>query len=212
MMDVPVLTIGLILAPRGIATALASTFAGRLMIRFNPKCILATGMSLMSISLWMMAGFTLETPTWHFVMAIIIQGFGFGLFFVSGNSMTFATLPAEHRAEATAFMSLMRKIGSSVGVSVLVGMLARNSQKNHEILGANISQMNEVFRHRQLPDSWSLTEIEGMAALDSMVTKQAEFIAYLFDFSILGIAIVLMMPLIFLFHSVERPRKKFGNK
>ena len=43
--------------------------------------------------------------------------------------MTFATLPAEHRAEATAFMSLMRKIGSSVGVSVLVGMLARNTKK-----------------------------------------------------------------------------------
>ena len=32
--------------------------------------------------------------------------------------------------------------------------------------------MNEVFRHRQLPDSWSLTEIEGMAALDSMVTNK----------------------------------------
>jgi len=213
LMDVPVLTIGLILAPRGIATALASTTAGRLMIRFNPKWICAFGMSLMSLSLWMMAGFTPETATWHFIFAIIIQGFGFGLFFVSGNSMTFATLPAEHRAEATAFMSLMRKIGSSVGVSVLVGMIARNTQRNHEILGANVSQLNEIFRHKELPDSWSLTNIQGMAALDKEVTRQAEFIAYLFDFHVLGIVILLMMPLILLFRGSERsPKKTPRNK
>ena len=153
LMEVPVLTIGLIMAPRGIATALASTTAGRIMLRFSPKYVLFTGMVLMALSLWMMQGFTPETETYHFVVAIIIPGFGFGLFFVSGNAMTFATMPTEHRAEATAFMSLMRKIGSSVGVSVLVGMLSRNAQYNHEVLSQNVSSMNEVFRHRQLPES-----------------------------------------------------------
>ena len=212
LMDVPVLTIGLIMAPRGIATAIASTSCGRLMLRFNPKWILAYGMATMALSLWMMAGFTPDTPTFHFMIAIIIQGFGFGFFFVSGNAMTFSTLPAEHRAEATAFMSLMRKIGSSVGVSILVGMLTRNTQRNHEILGSNISQMNEVFRHRQLPESWSLTDMRGMAAFDQEVTRQSEFIAYLFDFHVLSIVILLMMPLILFFRSVEPAKKRSSGK
>ncbi len=208
LMEVPVLTIGLIMAPRGIATALASTTAGRLMLRFSPKYVLFTGMVLMALSLWMMQGFTPETETYHFVVAIVIQGFGFGLFFVSGNAMTFATMPTEHRAEATAFMSLMRKIGSSVGVSVLVGMLTRNAQYNHEVLSQNISPMNEVFRHRQLPESWSLTDIQGMAAFNEEVTRQSEFIAYLFDFRVLCIVIILMIPTIFLFRSVEPPKSQ----
>jgi DHA2 family multidrug resistance protein len=208
LMDVPVLTIGLIMAPRGIATALASTTAGRIMLRFSPKYVLFVGMSLMAASLWMMKGFTPETETYRFIVVIVIQGFGFGLFFVSGNAMTFATLPAEHRAEATAFMSLMRKIGSSAGVSVLVGMLSRNAQRNHEILSRNVSPMNEVFRHSQLPDAWSLSDLRGMAALDKEITRQAEFIAYLFDFQVLCVVIILMMPLIFLFRSVEPAKRQ----
>jgi len=206
LMDVPVLTIGLIMAPRGIATALASTTAGRIMLRFSPKYVLFTGMVLMAVSLWMMQSFTPDTETYHFVLAIIVQGFGFGLFFVSGNAM-----PTEHRAEATAFMSLMRKIGSSVGVSVLVGMLSRNAQRNHEILSQNVSPMNEVFRHRQLPESWSLTDLRGMAAFNQEVTRQSEFIAYLFDFRVLCIVIVLMIPTIFLFRSVEPPKSRTAN-
>ena len=57
-----------------------------------------------------------------------IQGLGFGLIFVPLSTVTFATLPPEWRTEATGLFSLMRNIGSSIGISVVVSLLSSNTQ------------------------------------------------------------------------------------
>lgn len=208
LMGIPVLTVGLIMAPRGLSTAIMATVSGRLLAYFDPRPVILLGMSLLALSMWMMASFTPETSVFYFTVVVVIQGTGFGMFFVPVNTIAFGTLAPHYRGDATAFMSLMRKIGSSVGVSILVGQYIRSAQSNHAILSQNVTPYNETLRLQPLPELWSMNELSGLASLDRMVVHQAQFMAYLHDFEWLAAFVVLLMPLILFLENPLRPKKK----
>lgn len=208
LMGIPVLTVGLIMAPRGVTTAITATLSGRLLARFDPRPVILLGMSLLALSMWMMASFTPETSTIHFIIVVAIQGAGFGMFFVPVNTIAFGTLPAHYRGDATAFMSLLRKIGSSVGVSILVGQFIRQAQTNHAVLSQNVTPFSETLRHQPLPDPWSMNNAPGLATLDREIIRQSEFMAYLHDFEWLALFIVVLMPLVLF---MQDPRRHPGN-
>lgn len=208
LMGIPVLTVGLILAPRGVTTAITATLSGRLLAKFDPRPVILVGMSLLALSMWMLARFTPETSVLYFVIVVAIQGTGFGMFFVPVNTIAFGTLPAHYRGDATAFMSLLRKIGSSVGVSILVGQFIRQAQTNHAVLSQNVTHFSETLRHQPLPDPWSLSNVPGLAALDKEIIRQSEFMAYLHDFEWLALFIVILMPLVLF---MQDPRRIQGN-
>ena len=206
IMGMPVLTVGFIMAPRGIATGLTATISGRLLAFLDPRPVILIGMALIAFSMWMMSEFTPETSVVNFVIVVLLQGTGFGMFFVPVNTAAFATLPPHYRGDATAFMSLMRKIGSSVGVSILVGQYIRMAQSTHAVLAQHVTPYTETLRLQPLPEPWSLTDLHGIAALDREVYHQAQFIAYLHDFQWIALFIILLMPLILFLQNPMRPK------
>lgn len=207
LMGMPVLTVGLIMAPRGIATAITATISGRLLAFLDPRPVILAGMALIAFSMWMMSEFTPETSVIYFVIVVVLQGTGFGMFFVPVNTAAFSTLPPHYRGDATAFMSLMRKIGSSVGVSILVGQYIRMAQSNHSVLVQHVTPYSETLRQQPLPELWSLSDIRGLASLDREVHHQAQFLAYLHDFQWIALFIILLMPLILFLQNPMRPKQ-----
>ena len=73
------------------------------------------------------------------VVTSFVQGFGFGLVFIPINVLAFATLPRSHRTEASSIMNLFRGVGSSIGISVVTVLLARNMQISHADLASNVT-------------------------------------------------------------------------
>ena len=53
----------------------------------------------------------------------VAQGFGLGFVFVPLNTIAFASLPGELRTEGAALWTLIRNIGSSVGISIVIARL-----------------------------------------------------------------------------------------
>jgi DHA2 family multidrug resistance protein len=206
LMGIPVLTVGLIMSPRGVMTALTATVSGRMLAFLDPRPVIITGMALIALSMWMLATFTPETSVAYFVVVVAIQGAGFGMFFVPVNTAAFATLPTHYRGDATAFMSLMRKIGSSVGVSILVGQYIRSAQANHALLAQHVTPYTETLRLQPLPELWSMSELTGLASLDREVIHQAQFLAYLHDFEWIALFIVLLIPLILFLENPMKPK------
>ncbi len=76
----------------------------------------------------------------------MLQGLGLGLVFVPLSTIAFSTIDAKYRADATSLFSLVRNIGSSIGISVVSVMLTRNIQINHVELGAFINPFNPVLQ------------------------------------------------------------------
>ena len=73
-----------------------------------------------------MTGFSPAMDWRPLVVSGVVQGLGLGLVFVPLSTLAFATLEPRFRAEAAALFSLVRNIGSSVGISIVATMLAHN--------------------------------------------------------------------------------------
>jgi DHA2 family multidrug resistance protein len=204
LMGYPVLTTGYVLAPRGVGTMISMFLVGGLVTRVDTRLLILTGLGLTAFSLWEMAGFTTEVSIWTLVQTGIVQGLGLGFMFVPLSTITFATLAPHYRNEATAMFSLMRNIGSSIGISIVVTLLAQNTQINHATLAEQATPFNPVFRLPHVAHAWGLGETAGLAALNHEITRQAATIAYLNDFRLMMYLMLVAIPLLLLLRKPDR--------
>ncbi|MCG8547914.1 MAG: DHA2 family efflux MFS transporter permease subunit, partial [Alphaproteobacteria bacterium] len=77
-MGYPVLTTGWVMMPRGIGTMVSSLVAGALLLRYPPKPIVAAGVAMIALSTWMFSQFTPDVDAVTVMIAVFIQGGGFG--------------------------------------------------------------------------------------------------------------------------------------
>lgn len=181
----PILTSGLLLTPRGIATMFAAVFVGHILARIGPKPLIFSGSVFMGTSFFFLARITPDVDPASLVFWIALQGVSFGFFSTTLTASAYANLPNELRPDATAFLALSRRIGASIGVSVLVAQLLRFQQANRATLGENVSFYNERLRHLVLPDDLNLGDQHGLHAFGRLINEQAEFIAFLDCFNFL---------------------------
>jgi DHA2 family multidrug resistance protein len=171
---------------------------GRLVNRVDARLLIFVGLVLTAGSLYEMTGFSLEIGMSDLVRTGITQGLGLGFIFVPLSTVTFATLQARLRTDATALYSLVRNLGSSLGISIVVALLSQNSQINHAELASNVTPFNEVFHMAGVPAFWNLATPAGLAAFDAEVNRQAAMIAYINDFKLMMIVTLLAVPLLML--------------
>jgi DHA2 family multidrug resistance protein len=203
LMNYPVITIGFVLAPRGMGTMVAMFIVGRLITRVDPRFLILFGISLTAISLWQMSGFDTDITPRILVTTGILQGFGVGFIFVPLSTIAFSTLAPHFRNEAAGMFNLMRNIGSSIGISICFALVTQFTQINHAALVERVTPFNPVFQNPGLPQAWNPGTAAGAAALDHMITAQAATIGYLNDFKMMMWMVLLMVPLVLL---LRRPR------
>ncbi len=181
----PVRQAGLLMVPRGLGTMLAMVVAGRLTSRSDPRLLMLFGISCLAFSFWEMAQWTpavaVSTLTW----VTAVQGFGLGFVFIPLQVMAFATLPAQFRTDGTALFSLVRNVGSAVGVSVTSFMLAQNTQIMHAQLSELLTPFNRMMQTGGAYLMWNSATSGGLFALNGQVTRQAQAIAYSDDFMLM---------------------------
>ena len=202
LMNYPVVTTGLLLAPRGIGTLIAMMVVGRLLARGADARVLAgIGMTLTAYSLWQMAGWGPQVPQATIITCGVIQGLGLGLVFVPISTVAYSTLPMAARTEAAGIFSLMRNIGSSVGISIVMTLLSRGTQINHAELAERITPFASSTAH--LAAAMHLPQNAAMAALNGQITQQASAIAFLNDFWMMMLLTVAAIPLLLLLRPVR---------
>ncbi|HET7832250.1 MAG TPA: DHA2 family efflux MFS transporter permease subunit [Gallionella sp.] len=205
LMGYPVLDVGYVLAPRGVGTMIAMMMVGKLSGKADPRHLIFSGLLLTSFSLWQMTRFTTDVTSWEIVHTGITQGFGLGLIFVPLSTITFSTLAPHYRNEGTALFSLMRNIGSSIGISVVIAYLAQRTQMNHAAFADYLNSFSLALRQANEAGAYNLATSEGLAALNGEVTRQAATLAYLQDFRLMMFITLAAIPLIFL---LQAPKKK----
>ena len=204
LLGYPVVTTGLLLAPRGVGTMISMIVVGRMLTRVDPRLPVLAGLLLTAISLYEMMGFSLGMDEWLVVRTGIVQGLGVGLVFPPLSTLTFATLPAQLRTEATGIFSLMRNIGASVGISVVETLLARSIQINHAELAEHINPYSAALRALPSGSLWSTHTAIGQAMLDSEINRQASMMAYIGDFKFMMLVTLSVVPLLLLLRNPHR--------
>jgi MFS transporter, DHA2 family, multidrug resistance protein len=200
LMNYPVITSGMIMGPRGIGTMASMLIVGRLVGRTDMRILLAIGLSLTAWSFYEMTGWTPDISQESIIVVTMVQGFGLGFLFVPLSAATLATLPLQERTEGAGLYSLFRNIGSSVGISVVNALLIRNTQINHADITQNVTAVNRAFDNPNIAHFWNPLTAAGRAALDAVVTQQAQIIAYVDDYKLLMIATLAVVPLLIIFN------------
>ncbi len=198
LMGYPVLTAGVALAPRGAGTMLAMFICGRLMGRVSVRLLVLFGFAVTIYALYLMIGFTPDVSEWAIIESGFLQGFSVGFVFVALSTVTFATLSAELRTQGTSIYSLMRNLGSSIGISITGALLIRNTQINHAAIAAGITPFNRLLQSGAVGRLWNPLQPHGAAALDAVITRQAATIGYIDDFKLMMIVAIVATPLVFL--------------
>jgi DHA2 family multidrug resistance protein len=195
LMGYPVLTAGLILAPRGMGTMVAMMICGRLINRVDPRALLVLGFGLTAFVLWEMTGFTPDVSQWTLIRTGAMQGMGLGFMFVPLSTVTFATLTPEFRTQGTALYSLSRNIGSSIGISFVTFLLSRNTQIVHSELAGRVTPYSDALKDPVVAQIWNLATEAGRMALNGEITRQATIVAYADDFKLMMIVALAALPL-----------------
>jgi DHA2 family multidrug resistance protein len=204
----PVATAGLIMAPRGVGTMVAMMLAGRFANRIDPRLLMAVGILALVASFWSMTGWTPDVSTRRIVIDIVLQGFGLGFVFIPLQVVAFATLDAKFRGDGTALLSLVRNVGSAIGVSVTSFMLAQSIQTEHSVLAAVASPFNRVFQHNgAISRMLDPTTSHGAAMLDQMINQQANSIGYNNDFKLMMLT---ALPTLLLLLVMRKPKLAAG--
>jgi DHA2 family multidrug resistance protein len=198
-MNYPIVTAGLVLGPRGIGTMGAMIIVGRLVGRVDTRLLLAIGLGLSAWSFYEMTGWPPDGSQMTIIGNGMVQGAGLGFLFVPLSTVTLSTLSPKQRTEGAGLYNLSRNIGSSVGISVVVSLLTQNTQANHADIAQHVTAVNRVFENPAIAQFWNPATDGGRAALDAMITRQAQIIAYLDDFKLLMIATLAVIPLLIVF-------------
>jgi DHA2 family multidrug resistance protein len=171
-MNYPVFTTGIVVSPRALGSMIAMFAVARVINRVDNRLIILFGLLLTAFAMWQMTGFSLDMDEKPIVLSGLLQGFGLGCTFVPLNVTALSTLPRHILTQGTAIRSLMRNLGGSVGISILVATLAENTQAIHSRLVEGLRPDNPLIHSPLFGAPYSLTAPSGVAALNAVVTRQ----------------------------------------
>ncbi|MFO1131188.1 MAG: DHA2 family efflux MFS transporter permease subunit [Hyphomicrobiales bacterium] len=203
VMGYPVLDAGFLLGTRGIGTMASMMVVGRLLSFIDARLLIGLGMGCSAFSLWMMTGITPDISSFTIIWTSVLQGIGLGLVFVPLNTISFATLPPQLRTEGASVWTLIRNMGSSIGVSIVIAQLTSGTTLMHARIAELITPFNAGFQLNLVP-LLDPSTTEGVAMIDRMATGQAATIAYQNDFLLMTLMGVLCLPLVMLFRGPKK--------
>jgi MFS transporter, DHA2 family, multidrug resistance protein len=189
LLGYPVMTAGLVTAPRGVGSLISMFVAGRLVGRVDTRLIIITGLSLFATAFYGMSHFSLQMDASSIVWTGFVQGLGTGLVFMPMTTLAFATLSPSLRADGTGVFTLMRNLGNSAGISIMQALFVVNSQVVHSRLVQGLTMENPAAR------PW-LNNQANMAALDGQVTRQASMVSYIDVFHLMFLVTAATIPVV----------------
>ena len=198
LLNIPVLTTGLLLAPRGVAAAVTMQMAGRLLNRIGPRPLVLAGVLSAAIGTLAMTQYNLDVGIWWLTWPIILQGLGMGLVFVPLTTLAFATLKRDQTAEAAGLRQMIRTIAASAGTAASTGLTAHFAQQDWNRLGGFINPFNTAVRRYLAQLRLSFHSPLATALFERLLGRQSQITALDHVFEMFGMALLASMPLLLL--------------
>ena len=194
LLGYPIVETGYLMMPRGLGTMMAMLVVGRISGTIDARLIVTVGLLLTSLSMWEMSRFNMNVDEHAIIVTGALQGFGMGLIFSPLSAMTFSTLAPHLRTDGAAVFSLLRNLGSSIGVSVMIAMLSQGRQLHRSQLVEHVTPFSPALK--DAPEGFGLDTLSGLLRLSEEISRQADMLAYLGDFHLLMLVPLIPLPLV----------------
>jgi predicted MFS family arabinose efflux permease len=138
--------IGFLLSTWTLGTLVGSWSVDQLAIKLSTNLIANIGAWLSAISLFFIALCSTNTNLDFIFLAVIIQGFGLGLFQVAYSDIVIKSLPLQARGIAGGITVMTRTVGVAIGSLVWLWILDRNLSTSRESLSIANSEFIQGFQ------------------------------------------------------------------
>jgi MFS transporter, DHA2 family, multidrug resistance protein len=206
---------GLVLGPGALAITVLAPIAAQLIQRqiVPPKAMIIICLCIVSGSMWYFSTLNLATNYNHFVFGRILQGIGYGFFFVPVNVLAYSMLSPDQNNKASSLTNLFRNWGGSFGIAMITTVSERRQNFHQLQLGANIAPSSASL-HSNVHAIANYLAQKGYSHADSLsaaygviyqqLQHQASLLAFMDCFRVIGWLTFATVPLLFLV-------KKFGT-
>ena len=213
LLNFPALTAGMWSAPRGIGTLVFMPLVGLMLgKRMDARLILTAGLLVASGSFFMFSSLNLSSGGSDFMWPQIIQGAGLSMVFVPLTTIAMDAIPLQSMGYATSLFSMIRNIGSSMGISFVTTQIARRSQFHQQRLTESVTAFNPAVREAMRSfgatmGGGGVDSTRGLGMLYGRVVRESMAMSYLELFHLLGILFLIVTPLVWF---MRRPRSRAG--
>ena len=138
--------IGFLLSTWALGSLVGSWSVDQLTIKLSTHFIAYMGAWLTAISLFFIALWSTNTKLEIIFLAVMIQGFGLGLFQVAYSDLVIKSLPLKARGIAGGVTVMTRTMGVAIGSLVWLWILDRNLSIPKESLSITNSELTQGFQ------------------------------------------------------------------
>ena len=190
--------IGLLIAARGVGNFL-SFFVVAQLTALNPRATLAAGLLIQAGAGAWMASLDINMTTEDVMWTNLIHGFGFGLAYTPMAALCFSTLAPRLLTQGNAIFSLLRMLGSSLFIAVVLMVFVTSASEAHANLVGYVTDFNRDLLAPWIAQFGSLNSVGFQLLAAEEVRRQAAMIGYVNAFHLLTLAPLLAAPLTLFF-------------
>jgi len=192
-------TTGLVMAPRGLASALGMFVVSRLINRVGAPRLVLVGLALAAAGTWPMTWYNLNLSISWFIWPGVLQGLGMGMVFVPLSALVYETLPRSATDQGSAIFNLARTVGSAIGISVAATVFTRMTQVNWDSLGGNINPYNPALQQWLAVKHLTIADPLAPQLLAHELERQASMIGFIDAYWFVTLSFLFLTPLLLLF-------------
>ena len=214
LLGYPALSAGIAMAPRGLGSFLMMPVVGTVLNKFDPRKVLAIGLTVAAWSLYALSRLSLDAGYWDIFWPQFIQGAALAMLFVPLTTATMDPIPKEEMGNATSMFNLMRNLGGSFGIAAATTYLFRRQQLHTNQLGAHVtpfspaaSAMTRSLQGAMMAHGSDrfLAARQAYVATWGLIERQASMLSFVDTFMAMGIVFLLVLPLLFV---MKRPQSR----
>ncbi len=210
-------TAGLWTSPRGLGTALCMPLVGYLLDKgWDGRKMVGFGFVVAAMAFFGYSKMDLDSGTWDIFLHQINQGLGMAFIFVPLTTLSMDPIPKAETGYATSLYSVVRNMGSSMGVSFVTTFVARRSQFHQSVLAAQITPGGLAVR--QFLEKTGAAFLgggsdpvtagqRGLATLYQTIEQQAALLSFVEAFRVMGLLFLAIVPLVALMRRARLSRR-----
>ena len=209
---------GLLFVPAALTTAFMMPVIGRLLqTGIKQQYFVSAGMLLFFFfCMWGYKILTIDTGSQNFFWMLILRGAALGLLFIPITALSLGTLKGREIGDGAAFTGMMRQLGGSFGVAVIITFMSRRNMIHRGDLVNKLDVNNPVVQNKlvalqQGMAAKGINPFEAKQAalklMDVSVTRQAAVLSYMDVFLYVGALFLICIPFIIMAKGKKHPVK-----
>ena len=173
----------------------------------SARAAIIFGMALFTVSMWDLGHLTTFSGEPDVRVALIVRGFGLGCLFTPINLAALASLKGPEIAQGVSLLNLMRQLGGSFGIAYLGTHIANMEQVHRANLVTHLYVGNPAFDERMtalqsafVGRGYDAVDAHqaALASIANVVRVQSAVMSYNDAFLLIGVAMVIVSPCVFL--------------